>query len=61
MTRDLCAVFASIGVRGSEDAYQNLIDDFCVILDMTVVDGIWTGIHKILGENMRKNLKRLWT
>ena len=40
MTRDLCAVFARIGVGGSEEGNHHFVDDLCAILDMAVVNGI---------------------
>ena len=57
MTGNFCAVFASIAVRGAKDAYQHLVN----IANMTVVDGVWTDMGQIFGENTRKNLKRMFS
>jgi len=57
MTGNFCAVFASIAVRGAKDAYQHLVN----IANVTVVDGVWTDMGQIFGENTRKNLKRMFS
>jgi hypothetical protein len=59
MTRNLCRVFACIGVGSTEDAHQYFVDDLRTIFDMSVVDGIGLSLSEIPGEDMRKNLKRL--
>jgi hypothetical protein len=59
VTGDLCTVFTCIGVGGSEDAYQYLVDDLCAILDMPIMDGVGLCLREILGEDTGKNLKRL--
>ena len=77
MTGNFCAVFASIGVGGSEYAYEHFVDDLLMrgnritlydvfmrgnritLDDVAVVDGVWLGRRKVLGEYARKNLKRL--
>jgi hypothetical protein len=46
-------------VGGTENGDQHLVNDFCSILDMAKMDGVRLGVSKILGEYMRKNLKRL--
>jgi hypothetical protein len=59
VTGDFCAILACVGVGGTENGDQHLVNDFCSILDMAKMDGVRLGVSKILGEYMRKNLKRL--
>ena len=61
MTGDFRTVFTRIRVRGSEDAYQNFVDDLCAILNMPVVDGVGLGVREVFGKNTGKNLKYLRT
>jgi hypothetical protein len=46
-------------VRGSEYAYQYLVNEIFAVLDVAIMDGVGLGVGEVFGEDVRKNLKRL--